>query len=294
MSTYKALVFEGGGSAALAYVGALTLLQKEGLLQHITHFAGSSSGAIYAAALGCGVSIPEITQTLHQTKTKLFLDHTNVIGDLCRLYKKYGWYKGLYLEKWFGDFLAKYAGCSELTFAQAFAKTGKTLVITAVDMTSGTVLYMSHQTTPDLMIKEAVRRSTAVPILFCPVASSNNLFLDGGLLDNYPMQYMEETFFAEQKRSVLGLKLLSTQDFHELAQCDDKVPTNLGTFTLRILQMLYNKNWQLHVPNDQWVRTIKIDIGDHPPFQFELSDDQEQLLIDAGQLGVEKWIEVML
>ncbi len=54
LSTVKNLVFRGGGSKGLAYVGALDALDEQGVLGQITHVAGSSAGAMTATIVACG------------------------------------------------------------------------------------------------------------------------------------------------------------------------------------------------------------------------------------------------
>ena len=45
---FKNLVFEGGGVKGIAYVGALEVLDREGILNDIERVAGTSAGAMVA------------------------------------------------------------------------------------------------------------------------------------------------------------------------------------------------------------------------------------------------------
>lgn len=56
LSTAKNLVFRGGGSKGVAYVGALQSLSEQGVLENIENVAGSSAGAMTAAIVACGGS----------------------------------------------------------------------------------------------------------------------------------------------------------------------------------------------------------------------------------------------
>ncbi|AOW52169.1 TPA: hypothetical protein JBB06_00735 [Legionella pneumophila subsp. pneumophila] len=56
LSTAKNLVFRGGGSKGIAYVGALQSLSEQGVLENIENVAGSSAGAMTAAIVACGGS----------------------------------------------------------------------------------------------------------------------------------------------------------------------------------------------------------------------------------------------
>ncbi|VFS56685.1 Patatin-like phospholipase [Leminorella grimontii] len=51
---FENLVFEGGGVKGIAYVGALEVLEEEGILDNVKNVAGSSVGAIAAVLVGLG------------------------------------------------------------------------------------------------------------------------------------------------------------------------------------------------------------------------------------------------
>ena len=52
---FKNLVFEGGGVKGIAYVGALEVLDREGILKDIKRVAGTSAGAMVAVLIGLGL-----------------------------------------------------------------------------------------------------------------------------------------------------------------------------------------------------------------------------------------------
>ena len=57
---FKNLVFEGGGVKGIAYVGALEVLEKEGILQDVERVAGTSAGAMMAVLVGLRYSVAEV------------------------------------------------------------------------------------------------------------------------------------------------------------------------------------------------------------------------------------------
>ena len=50
-SPFRNLVFKGGGVRGIAYMGALEVLEEEGILADIERVAGTSSGAIAATVV---------------------------------------------------------------------------------------------------------------------------------------------------------------------------------------------------------------------------------------------------
>ncbi|UCC50619.1 MAG: patatin-like phospholipase family protein, partial [Anaerolineaceae bacterium] len=57
---FRNLVFQGGGAKALAYHGALRVLEDEGILLQIERVAGTSAGAALAALLSMRLDVNEI------------------------------------------------------------------------------------------------------------------------------------------------------------------------------------------------------------------------------------------
>ena len=53
---FRNLVFEGGGVKGIAYVGAMTVLEKEGILKNIVRVGGTSGTFKIRVAYNGGVS----------------------------------------------------------------------------------------------------------------------------------------------------------------------------------------------------------------------------------------------
>ena len=59
---FKNLVFEGGGVKGIAYVGALEVLDREGILNDIEKVSGTSAGAMIAVMVGLRYSADEVKE----------------------------------------------------------------------------------------------------------------------------------------------------------------------------------------------------------------------------------------
>ena len=46
---------------------------------------------------------------------------------------------------------------------------------------------ISHKTFPDLTIVKGLSMSTAYPFIFCPIIDNGNCYVDGGILNNFPL-----------------------------------------------------------------------------------------------------------
>ena len=207
---FKNLVFEGGGVKGIAYVGALEVLDKEGILKNIKQVAGTSAGAMVAVLVGLGYTADELKDVLWNINFKDILDSTNVWSDTSRLIKDYGWYKG----DFFRDLMARYikdkTGNGEATFKdiKKMKKAGKPfrdIYLIGTDLTTGYSKIFSATHTPNVKVADAARISMSIPLIFAAVKGINgddDIYVDGGLLDNYAIKIFDREDFVFDKDNI--------------------------------------------------------------------------------------------
>lgn len=76
------------------------------------------------------------------------------------------------------------------TFLQLAKHTGKNLVVCAANLTLVRQEFFCVDTTPDVSVLLAVRMSFGVPVLFTPIFHRGCCYVDGGLFDNCPVDYL--------------------------------------------------------------------------------------------------------
>src|SRR5262245_22302366 len=100
-SQFRNLVFEGGGVKGIAYVGALGVLEEQGLLGGIKRVAGTSAGAITATLVALGLSSAEVGRVVASTSFRSFMDDDwGTVRDTKRILDSYGLYKGDAFSEW--------------------------------------------------------------------------------------------------------------------------------------------------------------------------------------------------
>jgi NTE family protein len=71
---FRNLVFEGGGVKGIAYVGAMQVLEEEGILQDIKRVGGTSAGAINATLFALGFTNIQVRNILKKLDFNNFMD----------------------------------------------------------------------------------------------------------------------------------------------------------------------------------------------------------------------------
>jgi NTE family protein len=182
-----ALVLMGGGARGLAHIGVLAVLEENGLVPDIV--TGTSMGAIVGGLFAAGLSAAELGEiacglnlnkyidksvALRRFKgPKGFFEHLMLTDHRNRLFKKVG------LDK--GDVVEEYI--HKLTGDVRIESLPMKFVCTAADLLSGKEVLFERG-----KLYRALRASMSLPILFSPVRAKDMLLVDGGVLDNAPVE----------------------------------------------------------------------------------------------------------
>ena len=80
----------------------------------------------------------------------------------------------------------------DITFAQLQKITGKNFVVCVTNLTSRKFEYWGAFNYPNMSVITAVRASMGVPLIFTPVEWNNDWYVDGGLLNNFPIDFVDQ------------------------------------------------------------------------------------------------------
>lgn len=320
---YRNLVFEGGGMRGIAYGGALSELEKQGVLATIERVGGTSAGAIQAVLLAVGYSAAEVADIVYRTPTRRFNDGRLIFfGGFSRLSRQYGWYRGEAFSAWLEKLIRAKSGNGDLTFRELHQLVGQNgfrdLYVTGTNLTQQQVVVFSHETYPNMRIADAVRISMSVPLYYRAVfldrqgqivsrprpGEAVDVLVDGGILANFPLslfdhrRYLhpdsllpgpagEEPFFNPE---TLGLRLdREEQIAYDVAGKGlapypiHRFPDYVSAFYTLVIE---NLNRYALQPED-WTRTVSIDTKGYGQRVRHLSDKDKTALMVSGREGVE-------
>lgn len=181
----RELCLGGAASRGICYLGALDKLSRQGMLQEVEMFAGTSIGAFIGVCIAIGYTPTEMFDVILQKDTSEFSDisveHVLVRGSIL---------KGEKYRTWIWDILS-YRIPPMTTFAEIHEKFGKKLLMTTTSLEDGLVV-LSTDNTPEMPIFYGVLATMALPFIFPPVEYNNKHYVDGGVLDNFPIRYLSK------------------------------------------------------------------------------------------------------
>ena len=201
---YKtALVLSGGGSRGFAHLGVIKALNEKGIFPDV--LAGTSAGAIVATLYADGYTPDEIMGFLNQKELLKFIE---LIIPKTSLVKMTG------IIKMFHKHIK----------AKTFEELKLPIFITACNLNTGKVEYFSQGE----LIKPLIA-SASIPVLFNPVKINDHYYVDGGLLDNFPVNTI-----ANDAETIIGVDLCPINyqvDFN-----------NIKSIALRSFYIAINRN----------------------------------------------------
>lgn len=229
------IALSGGGARGAAHVGVLLALEQAGLRPRAV--AGTSSGGIVAGLYAAGVTpqqMREIMLELEETGScYLDADLAGILGAVpkflfARRIGLSGLIKGNRMERVF----------YELTGGKPMTEARMRTVIPAVDLNSGeTVAYTDSlagrlavsgvRWETGALLSEAMRASSAFPVVFRPKELGGRCLVDGGVTDTLPVDLL----IAAGERNVLAVDIGQAYEMPK-----DKNLLEISTHSLAIME----------------------------------------------------------
>ncbi len=156
------IVLSGGGIRGIAHLGVLQALTEAGIV--IEQISGTSAGSIVGALFAAGHSPSSILDVFLKTRLSKFIRPWPGASGLLSLANT---------EKLFLEYIPH----------NSFEKLNIRLSVTATNFSRGTLVNFSAG-----KVIPAIQASSAIPGVFKPVMINNEMFVDGGVLDNFPVE----------------------------------------------------------------------------------------------------------
>jgi len=156
------LALSGGGARGVSHLGVIQALTDSGI--QFSHISGTSAGAIGAAFIAEGYSPREVLQIIKDTKLlKLLRPSLGSTGLISILNARF----------LIGNYITH----------NSFKKLKIKVTTSAVDLGEGKLVYFTEG---DLDI--AILASCCLPGIFRPIIINEHMYVDGGILNNFPVE----------------------------------------------------------------------------------------------------------
>jgi NTE family protein len=168
------VILGGGAAKGFAHVGAWKAIQEAEI--PVAGIIGTSAGAMIGAALAGGRSIEEMEEHSRRFRRR----------DVMRLNRRAIWVNGIRSPSVFrGDTLRSFV--LELLPTEQWGELTLPLMVNAVDLASGEMVWFGHGNDQNTALVDAVYASAALPVLFPPAEIGGRMLIDGGAVDMLPL-----------------------------------------------------------------------------------------------------------
>ena len=268
-----------GGVRMLGHLGVLAHLSQSGLLTGVKDWYGCSAGSFCAFFGAIGVSASWIADAVEYFDTRALgnFDEETVTNFMT------GWgfstldtmitIVGSFADTW-------EPGASTWTFADLRAKRpGISLTVIATNVTRGCLGLFDYEHTPDLVIMDALRASSSIPLFFTPwVSPQGEYFCDGAMLEYYPWSCVKN------KESTL---VIACSDTGISGRHGGPQPiTSLAEFVGRLGKILQHKH-QLETPRF-WIAVNNKTIG---IVDFDMTKEERKAIYEEGVIAAKRWLQ---
>lgn len=280
----KHLVLSGGGARGFATLGTLNYLIKKGVIKTelIRTFVGSSVGAIIALFLNCGYTPKQLYDIALNLNLQSLFD-----PDIKNLITHLGLDTGERFVNKIKKIMLKKNINPNITFIRLYNLTKQKLVVTATSLNRKQVKYFDYLKTPQYRVIDVIRASIGVPFLFTTVKSGNEHFVDGGLLDNFPLHL----FKGIPPHEVLALKFRKTRELDEPMQFSvihDLADAAIANISCLLEEIEYLRSL---LSGDLYDKScIMIDTGKYHMLSFDVTKKDKQKMFRMGRKAAKKYI----
>lgn len=201
-TTKTILVLSGGSIKGIAQIGALHCLKENNMLNDIKTVAATSVGSMVGLLYSIGYQPIELFHFMKLIDTDKLKNM-----DAGNLITKYGLDDGSRMILILKKLLNAKGFDPDISFKNFYKKTNMNLIVTGSCINDKQIYYFSYTGYPDMKVLEAVRISISVPIIFTPCIFEGKTFVDGGCIDNFPIQ-----LFSNVIDNVIGIYVTENRE----------------------------------------------------------------------------------
>jgi NTE family protein len=274
------LILSGGGVRGIAYIGVFQALEE---LQEARNSGDCTVPNINIKNV-CTVSIGSFLGLLYvigysssELSDELMMQDLSDLQN-CKIDNfvyQYGFDTGSMLIEWIETLLIKRGVSKTITFNELWKLTGINYQVLCTNLNTYKSVVFDYVNMPNLQVLKALRMSISVPFVFTAGKYKGDIYVDGGLTENYPID-----LYKDSLDTVLGLKFVSVRtkdDFRiEIGSLYDYIYNVIFCYSLQ--KGRETTNTDIYKPHTVYLKADEI----ASLLNFKLTGDEKMSLIDLG------------
>jgi NTE family protein len=271
------LVLSGGGQAGFSYVGVMKYLEEISLISTIKNIMGVSIGSVFSLMISLNMNSKQIGNLLTIVNTEM--GEIN-INNVLSFFDTFGIDDGDRITKLIKACIKVKLGNEDATFEDLYNfNNDRRLLILATNLTHNKKTIFSYEHTPNIELWKAVRASCSYPLYFQPININNDLYIDGGVCSNYPIDY-----FKNDIDNTLGIVF-------EFVSDDNIKKIDFINYISSIFKIIIS-SLESHIVEIYKEHTITIKIPANKILDYKMSRECKEEVYEIGYNEFKKeWLE---
>ena len=230
------LLFSGGGLKCYTILGSLKYLFDNNIIndnfKDIKDIFYVSGSAIFTLPILIGYSIEATIQIFKSINYSIIFDINSI--NLQSLLSSYG-LKDISTFYFVPETILERIGLNkDITLKGLYDLNKINVHFKVMNITKDRVEYLNHINNPDIELKKAILMTSCVPIIFNPFKYKDSLYIDGGLMGNFPQEMISKY------PNHIGIDIISTKATLTDNEYNKCIPSNNFKDLKEYLQYLYD------------------------------------------------------
>lgn len=264
MNKKEILVLSGGSLKGIAHLGVLKALDEKNILKNIKTFAGTSIGGIISALCVIGYNYNELWEISETLNFGLMRDI-----QLEKILENFGVDDGKKITIVLDELFKAKEINPNITFNELYEKTKVELILSTVCLNDKKIVYLSYKSFPDMKVITGLRMTSCVPFWFSPIKHNDKLYVDGAVMNNYPIN-----IFKENKKRTIGVYL------NEVKNNIEKI-NNIETFLFSNMDCIFEGINDILIKSYE-KQTINLILPKISIFDLSINNKKKKELFDFG------------
>jgi predicted acylesterase/phospholipase RssA len=202
----KYIVLGGGGYLGLAALGALYELNSK------KYYNINDINEIYSISIGAFIGVIICLKidwdiVLDYIKNRPWHKIVSVTPDmLLNTMTKKGLFDNSFFQESLKNLLNSVDLTTDITLKELYEYSNITLHIFSIKINNMSLVDFNHKTHPDMKVIDAIYASSTLPFIFQPLWYNDSYYLDGGLLNDYPVDICVKE--GAEISEILGIKYM--------------------------------------------------------------------------------------
>ena len=193
---FSSIVIAGGALKVISVIGCIKYLEEKAILKNIKNFVGTSAGSLMCLFMVLGYTYDEILEFLDKNLADDRISKFNP-SECLELFSTFGLNSGKNLEELIQRVVYKKLKKNDITFIELTKLTGKNLVVCVSNLSKEKSEFFNVDTMSHLSVVTAIRVSCSIPLLITPLSINGDLYLDGAMYNNFPINYFDQSLLKD-------------------------------------------------------------------------------------------------